>query len=326
MPTPLRIATFNLENFDDVPGESPTLDQRIAVMRPQLVRLRADVLCLQEVHGQEVASGRRLLALDRLVAKTEYAAYEVAHTKTTAGQPYDKRNLVVLSRFPIVSVKQLRHEHAPAPTYRKVTANPPEAQASPVTWERPILHVTLRLPDGKDLHVINLHLKSKNPTDVQGQKLSTYVWASAAGHAEGAFISSMKRMGQAVETRILIDRIFDADPDARVVACGDFNAEADEVPLVAIRGDVEDHGNSALVRRVMVPCERSIPEPSRFSLYHHGKGNMLDHVLACRALFAHYRGAEVHNEILHDESVAFAGDPKFPESDHAPVVAEFELP
>ncbi|MEM9748885.1 MAG: endonuclease, partial [Actinomycetota bacterium] len=35
---------------------------------------------------------------------------------------------------------------------------------------------------------------------------------------------------------------------------------------------------------------------------------------------------EIHNEILHDESLAFAGDAKFPESDHAPVVAEFERP
>ncbi len=51
----LRIASFNLENLDDRPGASPTLADRIAVMRPQLVRLRADVLCLQEVNGQEQA-------------------------------------------------------------------------------------------------------------------------------------------------------------------------------------------------------------------------------------------------------------------------------
>jgi hypothetical protein len=49
-------------------------------------------------------------------------------------------------------------------------------------------------------------------------------------------------------------------------------------------------------------------------------------VLASRELLAFYRGAEVHNELLHDESVAFAGDVKFPESDHAPAVAEFEVP
>jgi hypothetical protein len=45
-----------------------------------------------------------------------------------------------------------------------------------------------------------------------------------------------------------------------------------------------------------------------------------------RSLLGHYRNSEVHNELLHDESIAFATDVKYPESDHAPVVAEFELP
>jgi predicted extracellular nuclease len=271
-------------------------------------------------------SADELLALEQLVAKTDYAGFAVATTKASNGQPYDKRNIVVLSRFPIKSVHQYRHDFAPAPTYRKVTASPAETQASQVTWERPILHVVVQLPDGKDLNVITVHLKSKNPTDIPGQKQNTFVWKSASAYAEGAFLSAMKRMGQAVEVRMLIEKIFDADADARIVVCGDFNAEVDDVPLVAIRGDVEDHGNAALASRVMLPCEFSIPASSRFSLYHHGKGNMLDHVLACRHMLAHYRGAEVHNELLHDESVAFAGDPKFPESDHAPVVATFEMP
>jgi exonuclease III len=53
---------------------------------------------------------------------------------------------------------------------------------------------------------------------------------------------------------------------------------------------------------------------------------MLDHLLASRGLFTFYQGTEIHNELLHDESVAFAIDTKFPESDHAPVVAAFDLP
>ena len=47
--------------------------------------------------------------------------------------------------------------------------------------------------------------------------------------------------------------------------------------------------------------------------------------MVSRSLLASYKGAEIHNEVLHDESVAFATDKKFPESDHAPVIAEFEL-
>ena len=52
MPT-IRIGTFNLENFDDKPNQAPSLATRIELMRPQLVRMRADILCLQEVNGQE---------------------------------------------------------------------------------------------------------------------------------------------------------------------------------------------------------------------------------------------------------------------------------
>ena len=67
----LRIATFNLESLDDRPGLEPPLAARIAVLRPQLERLRADVLCLQEVNGQPSGhhAPRRLLALDALIAE-----------------------------------------------------------------------------------------------------------------------------------------------------------------------------------------------------------------------------------------------------------------
>ncbi|HEX2022436.1 MAG TPA: endonuclease/exonuclease/phosphatase family protein, partial [Candidatus Thermoplasmatota archaeon] len=220
------------------------------------------------------------------------------------------------------------HDVVPAPAYRKITAVPPETEAKVVEWERPILRATLALPDGP-LHVLNVHFKSKNPTDIKGQTIKqgpALIWKSAAAYAEGSFVSAMKRVGQAVEARALIDRIFDADANARIVACGDFNAEVDDTPLVALRGDVEDHGNPALRDRVLLPCEFSVPGSSRYTLFHHGRPNMLDHVLACRAMLAHYRGAEIHNELLHDESVAFATDQKYPESDHAPVVATFEIP
>ncbi len=52
-----RIAAFNLENLDDRPDLDPPLDERIALLRPQLLRLAADVLCLQEVNGQQPKDG-----------------------------------------------------------------------------------------------------------------------------------------------------------------------------------------------------------------------------------------------------------------------------
>ena len=73
----LRIATFNLENFDDKPGQKPTLQERIAVMRPQLQRINADIFCLQEVNSQEEeGKPRSLLALDALLKDMQYANFE----------------------------------------------------------------------------------------------------------------------------------------------------------------------------------------------------------------------------------------------------------
>ena len=174
--------------------------------------------------------------------------------------------------------------------------------------------------------MINVHLKSKIPTDIPGQKIDGFTWRSADAWAEGSFISSMKRMSQALEVRRLVDQLLDADPDARIVVAGDFNAAPDEVPVMCIRGDVENTGNADLTGRVLVPIEHTIPGPARYTLYHQGHGEMLDHMLITRNLLAHYRGSEIHNEILHDESAAFAVDRKYPESDHAPVVATFDIP
>ena len=70
-----------------------------------------------------------------------------------------------------------------------------------------------------------------------------------------------------------------------------------------------------------MPIENTVPDPARYTLFHHGQGQMLDHVLITRNLLAHYRGSEIHKRLLHDESAAFAEDKKYPESDHAPVVA-----
>ncbi len=330
MPMQLRIATFNVENLDETPPNAPprepTLDERIPLLRPALVRLRADVLCLQEVHGQERPNEPRdLHALRALLAGTEYANFHLATTRTQGGSVYDKRNLVVLSRFPVAGVRQLKNSGG-APAYRKVTAIPDDPVARPVEWERPILHVELDMGGARTLHVLNLHLKSKMPSDIPGQKVDQYTWRSARGWAEGYFISSMKRVGQALEARMVLDQIFDAAPEAWIAVCGDFNAESQDVATTAMRGPVEETSNPALTTRVLVPCENTIPESSRYTLLHLGRPFMLDHVLVSRGLAAFYRGAEIHNEVLPDESAVGRTEKRFPESDHAPVVAEFGIP
>ena len=159
----IRVATFNVENHDDKQEQTPSFDERIAIMKPQLIRLDADILCLQEVHGQETpGEPRRLLALNKILENTPYADYNQISTMTSAGdQVYDERNLVIISRLEITEHSQYRHEHIPAPYYQKVMSIPVEDEAKRITWERPILYAKISLPDNKIIHVLNLHLKSR---------------------------------------------------------------------------------------------------------------------------------------------------------------------
>jgi endonuclease/exonuclease/phosphatase family metal-dependent hydrolase len=322
-----RISTFNLENFDETAdGERPTLAERITLMKPQIMRLRADVACFQEVNGQERPNQpRALLALRELLAGTNLDGANIVSTKPAGDAVYNERNIVVVTHLPVLAHQQMRNELVDEPSYRRLTAVPADPAPIPIGVERPILHVQLDLGFAAVLHVINVHLKSKIPTDIPGQMIDNYTWRTADSWAEGAFVSSMKRMSQALEVRRLVDQILDGHADARIVVAGDFNATPEEVAVLAIRGDVENTGNADLINRVLVPIENTIPQSSRYTLFHQGRGEMLDHMLVTRNLLAHYRGSEIHNEVLHDESVAFAVDRKYPESDHAPVVATFDF-
>ena len=226
---------------------------------------------------------------------TPYAAYHVAHTKTQGGEAYEERNLVVLSRREILGQEQYMNRFCPAPLYKRVTADPEPAEPEPIGWERPILHVRIGLEGDNTLHIFNVHLKSKAPTDIVGQnkdvpdpKPPPFAWRTAYSWAEGFFVSSMKRVGQALEARIIVDKLFDQDSSALIVVCGDFNADSDDVPVQAIRSDLENTGNPALSRRVLVPCEQSIPESARYSYLYHGKGEMIDHLLVSRTLLEFY--------------------------------------
>jgi hypothetical protein len=330
----IRLATFNLENLDDIPGKKPTLAERIRVMRPQLMRVNADILCLQEVNGQEqTGQPRKLLALDQLLTGTPLASFNRFHTKTTAGEPFDERNLVILSRFSFLGTpEQILHTHTPKPKYQRVTAKPADTAANDITWERPILKVQIDLGAGRVLHLLCVHMKSKIPTPIPGQTFprgQVKVFNTASAWAEGLFISALKRVGQAMEARIVIDEIFDNAPSGTeplIAMCGDFNDDNNETAVKAICAPIEEIGNEALLNRIMIPCEKNVPEPSRYSLLHLGEGTMIDHVLVSRGLLPFFRGTEIHNETLPDESGAFRTDVQFPESDHAPVVANFDLP
>lgn len=320
----MRIATFNLESFGDDGFDAAVLQPRIERMRPVLERLNADILCLQEVNGQRLTAGGRrgFAALDALIADTPYAEYQRACGVAEDAAPADRHNLVVLSRYPILDSRTIRHEFIAPPTWHPRTSEAPENDA--IHFDRPILSVTVELPDGAPLTVFNLHLRAPIAAPVAGQKLSAISWKSVAGWAEGYYLASMKRVGQALELRQAIDAVFDADPKARILAAGDFNAVNVESALRIVIAEVDDTGNPDLEPRVMTQVETEIPAERRYSVLHHGRPNMLDHILASPVLMAGLGSVEVFNEDLADE-MDDAGTDADLGSFHAPLVAEFAV-
>lgn len=326
----LRIATFNLENLDLESGQEAAFERRAAVLRPQLENLAADVLCLQEVNGQHVAGKpeRELTALSRLLAETSYDSYHLVASAARAapnrykGGVADVHNLVILSRRPAHHGEALRHRLVPPLAYNSVTAEPETERTLTLEWDRPLLHVVLETDAGANLHVINLHLRSPLASPIPGQKLSAECWSSLAGWAEGYFIATLKRSGQALEARLLVERIFDAEPEALIAVCGDLNAGEEETPSRILQARLEDSGNPDLAGRALEALELRLPETERFTVIHGGRRRMLDHILCAPALAARCRDIRADNRNLPDEATMAADDPR---SNHAPLVATFDL-
>lgn len=328
----MRLATFNLENLGTRSGPNPPLDDRIAILRPQIERLRADVLCLQEVNAERLPGqrDRSLHALERLLEGTRYEHYtRVTSHRAGTQAAADVHNLVILSRWPIVASRDIWHDLVERPAHRSVTARPPTGHAEVVEITRPALLADIALDDGRTLTVINAHLQAPRASLVAGQKLSTRAWATTSGWAEGYYLASLKRNLQALELRLTIDRILDAAPDRWLAVAGDLNAEGDDTALEILKADVDDTGNAALAARMLTAVEQTIPEERRFSVLHGSRRRLLDHILVTQPLMTRLRSVDIDNAALADEAPppTCTDDPEVRDpplgSFHAPIVAEF---
>jgi endonuclease/exonuclease/phosphatase family metal-dependent hydrolase len=328
----MRLATFNLESLDLGPGAGGkahiAFATRAAVLRPALERLDADILCLQEVNGQHVAGERerRLIALDRLLEGTRYQGYARAVASAPGGHGIsDVHNLVTLSRFPIKDVREVLHDHVAPPVHTSITAEPGAGEQVPVRFDRPLLVTEIAVPEAPPVWVVNVHLRAPLASPVPGQKSGPFAWRTSAGWAEGFYLSAVKREAQALELRLAVEALLRKDPECAIAVAGDFNAE-DYGPTLrlAIAGE-EDMGAGELAGRSLIVLDRAIAADRRYSVLHHGRQQMLDHILASRALYGHFRAIEVHNEGLGDEALGYGKAMQAAASYHAPLVATFDL-
>lgn len=323
----MRIASFNLENLGRRFSDAAFFRERLDVLAPQVRRLDADVLCLQEVDGVKPAGGgpRTLEAARALLEAAGAGHYAVIGSgKAETGDPSEQHNLVVASRLPVLGHHQLWNDLVPPLRHRFLFGAAAEGEDRRIGFDRPLLHVEVALPDGRRLHVVNLHLKAPLAAPVPGGKGAGGAWAHTAAWAEGFYVAAAKRAGQALEARLLVDRILDGDAGALVALAGDLNAEENETPLRILAAAVEDTGADRLAGRRLELLDGRVPEGRRFTVIHRGRRTMLDHLLASPALAACARSFEIHNEELQDETLSTPGDGN-PVSFHAPVVATFAI-
>jgi endonuclease/exonuclease/phosphatase family metal-dependent hydrolase len=294
------------------------------VLRPVLDRLAADVLCLQEVNGQKVPGQkeRQLVALDRLLEGTRYRGYSRAVASAARSGVADVHNIVTLSRFPIISQREVMHDFVPELGPIGVVRG---GAAVEVRFDRPLLLTEIDVPGGASLQVVNGHLRAPLASAVAGQKSGPFAWRSVGGWAEGFLLSALKRDTQALELRLLVEELLRGDAAKLIAVAGDLNATDPSTALIIAVAPEEDLGASQLAAHSLVVLDRAIPADRRWSILHHGRPQMVDHILASRGLYGHFRGIEVHNEWLGDEALGYGKGLHSAASYHAPVVAEFEL-
>jgi endonuclease/exonuclease/phosphatase family metal-dependent hydrolase len=323
----MRLATFNIENLDLGPDAGLPLEARIAVLRPLLERIAADILCLQEVDGQHVAGApeRHLVALERLIEGTRYAGFERAATMGPSGHGVASvHNLVTLSRFPIRESREVRHQLVAPLRHGYLTGTAKGAGPQTIPFERPLLVCAVELPGGRRLDVVNLHLRAARASAVPGEKATSARWRSTGGWAEGYYLSACKRTAQALELRLLVEDLLDQDPERLIAIAGDFNAEDHETPLRLVAAAAEETGNAGLAARSLLVLDRAIADERRWSVRHRDRYQMLDHIVASPALARHLRAIEVLNDTVA-EAPPDDGETPIPGSSHAPLIADLAL-
>lgn len=321
------LATFNMESFGGDRLQADKLGSRLEALRPRILELEADILCLQEVNAQKVkgASRRKFQALDLLLAGTPYESFHRAESERAPNAgPGDRHNLVILSRFPIVSFQSLFQHHAHPLIWQPKTADPAYDEPRRIAFERPVLQARIDVGAEKPLHLFAVHLRAPIAASIRGAKANGTSWKTGAAWAEGYQLSVLKQIAQALELRLAVEALFDEDEEARIVLAGDFNATGETGTLRLLRADPDDTGTPALGPRRLYQLDAALPLDKRKTVIHKGKPQALDHILASAAMTDRTVGLKVFNaslpdEVLDAEAGGYAG------SFHAAMRAEFKL-
>lgn len=195
----VTVMSYNVENmfdvFDDPYSDDDGTDiksrKEITTIAKAIAAADADVIVFQELENEHLLQGM----VDTFLADKGYTYVACQRTNSSRGI-----NLGVISRLPIKSLT----------SHRFKTLKHPDVSDRTWRFARDAMQITVDV-DGKELHLFNLHLKSNSSRP--GDRNSSY-W----------------RTSEAIALKGLIRGIVKQDPNALVVALGDFNSNIETRP------------------------------------------------------------------------------------------------
>jgi len=199
-----NLAIPNFEYYPDCSYSLGDYQAKIQWCSQQLQRMNADIVSFQEVFHYE--------AIEELYRSS--GIYPDAHLIAPIVNEA-KPNVALISRLPVESWESIR--------------NFPEdcCTAEISEFRRPPLHVILKLPDARRLHILAVHLKSKRPLFLEGEDHNDLITI-----AQATARSLRIRAAEAVAIRrLLMDWL--SEP---LIIAGDLNDSSGAVTTQIITG------------------------------------------------------------------------------------------
>jgi len=321
------LLSWNVQNLfaagtPDGPPTPEAFDAKLASLAEVLDAQQPDVAALQEVGPPEV-----------LAALQERLGHQLPHQELSTHPDGRGIRVAFLSRLPLQAPVQLHP--FPVGLAPVQVGDPDDDPTTPLPTRadmaRGALQVTVTA-DGHQLTIISAHLKSK---------LLTFPGGRFQPHDEGerarfGAYALYLRAAQAVTLRAHLDQILGGQGDTvGVLLAGDLNDGVDAATTQLLHGppgselgtpgfDRPDRGDPQRMWNLAL----RIPAARRFTRIFRGRGELIDHIFASRFLVT--KTTQVTTAMAAGRLRSITEDPREeigkPGSDHAAVVASFELP
>lgn len=302
----LSLCTFNLKDFF-APSEKVQkefFEERVQLLGAQIAALDCNAIALQEVGSLE--------AVQRLF-QAAGNSWAKPHIRVA---PPDHRGIcnAFVSQLPIEASEVITSPDVGFPIFQQ---GDPAPFPGRIPVRRGILSVRLK---GLEIQFFVCHLKSKLPAGLKDAGGKSILPQNYTESGEAHLRSWVLRAGEAVHLRRKIDEKLQENPGLEVIVLGDFNDTLSSLPVQIILGI-----SPVAFAGKLYSCHNHLNSEQQFSTLHFQQKNQIDHILVTEKLRNCLQSAEIRNESLRDHGPFIEGTPLSIDSDHAPVIARFEI-